>query len=125
MAGYLSAAVLTHTARNGLGMIQLLEQVTLETKRGWQDIMKLTYLDITKPYWETIVKFFITYLKEDNPQHGYNWARIINDGYLRDLSPKEMLPLVDVIESKQGMGIWQAEWAKGQEIQLMEIKRIG
>lgn len=92
MAGYLSAAVLTHTARNGLGIIQLLEQVTIETKRNWQNIFKLTYFNITKPYWETIVKFFTTYLQEANPQHGYNWARIINDGYLRDLSPKEMLP---------------------------------
>lgn len=62
-------------------------------------------------------------------EYGYNWARMINDGYLRDYSPKEMLPLsaifAGIIEQQQGPGIWSAEWAKDYEEQLSEMREYG
>lgn len=54
---------------------------------------------------------------------------LINDGYLRDYSPKEMIYLAavfaEIIEQVQGSGIWQAEWAKGQQTFSEEIRQIG
>lgn len=93
------------------------------------EVCHLTYFDITSHSWLAISHFFKSYLTKDRTEYGYNWARIINNRYLRDYSPKEMIYLagifVAVIEKIQGPGIWSAEWAKGQSSQLEQVKQIG
>jgi len=106
-----------------------LEQVCIITKKKYVEICRLSLFDVTESSWEHIRAFFRSYLSKDNTQYGYNWARIINDGYMRDYSPKEMIYLAGIfagiIEKVQGPGIWQAEWAKGQIGQLEQMKRLG
>jgi hypothetical protein len=59
----------------------------------------------------------------------YYYPGLINDEYLRDYSPKEMIYLAaifaGIIEQVQDSGIWQAEWAKGQQTFLEEMRQIG
>lgn len=129
VAGYLSASVLTHTARNGLGILQMMEQACLITRKKWTELYELSYLNLTATSWKTIKLFFDTYLRKDKIQFGFNWARIINDGYLRDYSPKEMLFLAGIfagiIEQSQGPGIWEAEWAKLHVDYLKGMREYG
>lgn len=128
-AGYLNASVLTHTAKNGLGMLQLLEQTMHATQLDWLSLYKKSYFKETASLWDTIRNFLTTYLDKDSRQFGYNWTRIINDGYLRGLSPKDMLPLAGifagVLEPIQGPGIWNTEWFKNRKEWLSEMRKIG
>lgn len=128
-AGYLNASVLTHTAKNGLGMLQLLEQTMHATQLDWLSLYKKSYFKETASSWDTIRNFLTIYLDKDSRQFGYNWARIINDGYLRGLSPKDMLPLAGifagVLEQIQGPGIWNTEWFKNRKEWLSEMRKIG
>lgn len=131
-ATFLHASVLMHTARNGLEILQLLEQACLTTGLKWSTLLKLTYLNVTADAWETIKDFFLTYLRKDSLEYGYNWARIINDGYLRDYSlkySKVMLPLAGIfagiIEQVQNLRIWDEDWAKGQRERLKEMRIYG
>lgn len=115
---YLDAAVLTHTAKYGLGMIELVEQAVAITGLELIELRKKALLMVhnTECYWNLIEDFFRTYQDKERPQYGFNWARIINVGYLRYYSPKDMLPLAGIfagiIEQQQGPGIWDAKWAK-------------
>ncbi|UDL13989.1 MAG: hypothetical protein [Xiangshan rhabdo-like virus 3] len=115
--GYICASVLTHTARNGLGMIQMLEAVTLITRKNWQTLLDMTYCSATSRSWDYIMDFFSSQQKLDNLQYSFNWARIIEHGYFRGLSPKENVFLAtlfaSVIEVIQGPGVWNANWALG------------
>nr|XP_012137696.1 PREDICTED: uncharacterized protein LOC105662115 isoform X2 [Megachile rotundata] len=113
---FLKNAVLADTARNGLGMIQLLQDVCTLTSMSWKEIMEKTLWEVTETSWERISKFFQTQYSVDNPQHSFNWTRIIDDRYFKDLTQKENIFLATVfaavIAKVHGPGIWNAEWAK-------------
>lgn len=114
---YLSASVLTHTARNGLGIIQLLDQACIITSLSWKKIAEQSYYAQTASGWNSIAEFYKSQLTKGAVQHGYNWARIINNGYFRHLSPKSHLFLATIlgaiVEKSQGLGIWDSVWAQG------------
>lgn len=113
---FLKNAVLSDTSRNGLGMIQLLQDVCTLTSMSWKEIMEKTLWDVTETSWERISTFFQTQYSVDNPQHSSNWARIIDDRYFKDLTQKENILLATVfaavVAEVHGPGIWNAEWAK-------------
>ncbi|UOS86045.1 nucleocapsid [Hymenopteran rhabdo-related virus] len=127
--GYMSAAVLTHTARNGLGLIGLIEQASDITGFSWKDMLEMTFYNKTETSWRTVAHFFATYLNVRGTQAGYNWARVINHGYLRGLAPKEnpflACIMAAVIENIQGTGIWEAEWAKLYAKDMEDAKNLG
>ncbi|QMP82140.1 nucleocapsid protein [hymenopteran rhabdo-related virus 109] len=127
--GFISASVLTHTARNGLGLITLIEQASEITGYTWKDMLKLTMFDKTEASWREITTFFHTHLNINHSQSSFNWARIINHGYLRGLSPREnpflACIMAAVVEKKQGEGIWDAEWAKMFAKDMDDAKALG
>ncbi|CAK9801675.1 hypothetical protein ANTQUA_LOCUS2958 [Anthophora quadrimaculata] len=114
--GVLAAAVLTHTARNGLGILQMLENVTIILDTNWKEVAKSTYFTLTAASWSTIMEMFVSQRNRDNPQKSYHWARIIDHGFFRGLAPKEnrflATILAAVIAQVQGEEVWEAEWAK-------------
>ncbi|XP_029051345.2 uncharacterized protein LOC114879997 [Osmia bicornis bicornis] len=118
VAEFLNEAVLMYTANNGLGMIQMIEQVTGVLDLNWKMLRNYTLLDKTLTSWRTIDNFYKTFALKGRLQYGYRWARIIDDGYLRGFSPKENMFLAvifaGVLEKCHGDGVWRAEWIKGK-----------
>ena len=116
VAGILAAALLTDTAKNGLGMIRMLDQVQVITKRKWEVIMAQTLFQNTELSWKRIKKFLVEQTNTEHPQYSYDWARIIDHAYFMGLSPKENAFLAtiftSVIAHVQGNGVWKAEWTK-------------
>lgn len=130
VSDYLSAAVLTHTAMNGLGILQLMDHACTATGRRWTELHRLSCDDkVTYEDWKKIKEFYETYVLANPIQFGYNWARIIDDGYLTGYSPKDMLPLAGIfagiIEKKEGPGIWEAGWARDQKNFLSNMRIFG
>ncbi|QWT43292.1 putative nucleocapsid protein [Alphahymrhavirus distinguendus] len=127
--GYISASVLTHTARNGLGLVQMLDQVSQITKMGWVQIMRNTYFNVTASAWTVIGQFFNSQLRTGSVQHAFNWARVIDHGFFRGLSPKEQPFLATifggVIAQVQGPGVWQAEWVRSSGAGMEEARFLG
>lgn len=126
---FLAASVLTHTARNGLGLIAMVDLASEITRTSWQTLLRKTYFNVTAESWKTVAKFFSSYCVIDQNEYGYNWARVIDHGYLRRLSPKEnqflATLLAAIIEKAQGDGVWDAEWAQGGASDIPDAKRLG
>ena len=125
---FLSLSVLTITAKNGLGMIHMLEQVCAITSLDWRTLKENTLFNVTTQSWKQIKEFLMEHV-ENKEQYGYNWARIIDDGFLRRLTQKENMALATifgaVLEKVQGDGIWRSEWAKSKGNFYINIRRIG
>ena len=62
----------------------------------WNEIAKLFFSKDSKPLWDRILDFATKYRKENNCQWGCNWARIIDDNYLRNLGVKENFVLASI-----------------------------
>ncbi|APG78706.1 hypothetical protein 1 [Hubei rhabdo-like virus 1] len=116
MVALLSASVLTHTARNGLGMVQMMDQVCLLLQVNWQQLMDLTSMSTTIAAWDVLGSFMTEFYSRANMQYSHNWARIIGDGYLRGLTPKEYpflgILFLGVLEEFQGPGVWESKWSQ-------------
>nr|XP_034183619.1 uncharacterized protein LOC117605916 [Osmia lignaria] len=99
VAEILDAALLTDTARNGMGMIELLYHVQLVTQMKWKVIMAKTYNTLTCTSWENLVTFFAQQTNIDNPQYSYHWARIIDNDYFKELTSDNNVFLAAVFTS--------------------------
>lgn len=121
----LAASVLTHSARNGLGIINLVDSVGEQLRLGWGKIAEKSYYNVTQASWEIIRDFYETYLTKNALRICYSWARIIDHGYLRGLATKEHLALAvilaEVQSRQQGAGVWDAQWATDSNAFLIEL----
>nr|UHR49750.1 MAG: hypothetical protein [Hangzhou rhabdovirus 1] len=126
---WLSASVLTHTARNGLGLIQLIEQACLALETDWVRLMEKSTFSISITAWDQVAGYLIAFFGNQQTQYGYNWARIIDDGYLRGMSPKEHpafgIMLLSILECFQGPGVWNSEWSKVKKIHHAASIKLG
>ena len=116
VAGILDAALLTDTARNGMGMVEMLYHVQLITQMKWKVIMAKTYNTLTRASWENLVTFFVEQTNINNPQYSYHWARIIDNDYFKGLASdnNEFLATVfkSVIDCDYRNSVRQADWTK-------------
>lgn len=130
---FLYESVLMHTAKHGLGILQLLEHASLVTGLKWDKLLEMTYLNVTAKSWETIKIFFDSYVRKVNfnniVQYGYNWARIINEGFLRGYTPEDHLPLagilLGIVEQAKNIETRDMEWIKEHEEKLREMRLYG
>ncbi|XP_034946595.1 uncharacterized protein [Chelonus insularis] len=125
--GYLDASVLSDTAYNGLGMIKMLIDVCELLEISWEAIRPLLSNDHAEKSCRRIDDFFTNYLKKG--EHGFAWARIIDDGYLRGYSPKEnefvCIAFTAIIEYDKGPAVWQAPWIKSNVSFYFAAKQRG
>lgn len=124
---FLSLSVLTNTAKNGIGIIDMIEQVCAILSLDWRKLKENSLVSNTEGSWKMIEKFFMEHVEKE--EYGYNWARIIDDGYLRGLSQKDNMRLATifgaVLEKVQGDGIWRAEWAKSRGDFFFNLRYFG
>lgn len=131
MAAMLGASCLTHTSYNGMAMIHLLVEVLHHFNVEWSDLCMLLYMDVTKESWRRIAQFMKTYQHKDGPQFTQPWARVIDDGYLMDLSGQENFALCAILaasidETVDGVGgVWDSFWASTRQAEISEMRKLG
>ncbi|CAF4935732.1 unnamed protein product [Pieris macdunnoughi] len=131
MAAMLGASCLTHTSYNGMALIHLLIEVLHHFNVDWPSLCKQLFFDITRESWVKVAKFMKEFQKKGNVQYTQPWARVIDDGYLKDMSGAENFILCTIFaaaldETIDGSGgVWDSQWAKNRQAETEDIKKIG
>ncbi|KAK0169809.1 hypothetical protein PV328_010448 [Microctonus aethiopoides] len=114
--GYISAAVLKHTEMSGLGLLQMVDNISRRFDTKIFRIMELIKFEECFAGWVNISVFFEVYLSEGKVERGWNWARIIDEKYIRGLTPKDHpwfgILLLSIISCCDGPGVWKAGWCR-------------
>lgn len=109
------AALLTHTAGNGLGLIMMLYNSCESLGVTISTLMKHTLTEQSSASWRVLSSFLKKYLDKDHPQRTYMWARLISDGYFTEFAARAHPYLAGmfagIIGSTQTIGsIKEAAW---------------
>lgn len=126
----LAAAVLTHTAYNGMGIIEMISQITDQYKVSWVEIARYTLNQRTFRSWELISHFFVEYIPISNPDQTYPWARVIHDGYFTEFRTVSHSTLASILApsiaaSQDDQGIYDANWAIKRKATVDDLRPIG
>lgn len=117
LTGILGASVLTHTAWNGLGILDmLLFTVCDKYKVTWRLIMNLSCITHTVTTWSDICLFLIKYQTKGNRDLSVPWARLVDDAYFSNYSISRHAILASIlieslIATQGDRGALDAVWA--------------
>ncbi|WAL01511.1 nucleocapsid [Electric ant rhabdovirus] len=117
----IQATILTHTAGNGLGLINMMFICNEILGVTIRILMENSLNSNTSAAWKLIASFVAKYLNKNSIEKTYLWARLINDGYFIEYSAKNHPYLAGVfagiIDSQQTIGTAkEAEWFKLKRI---------
>jgi hypothetical protein len=131
MAAMLGASCLTHTSYNGMALIHLLIEVIHHFNVDWSELCILLYMDITRESWRRIAQFMQVYQNKSGPLYTQPWARVIDDGYLKEYSGQDNFALCTILaasidDSVDGIGgVWDSQWAKTRQAEIQDLKKLG
>ncbi|QMP82251.1 nucleocapsid protein [Lepidopteran rhabdo-related virus 34] len=127
----LAASVLTHTSWNGMGIIEMLNEITRFFNISWKKILEATYITQTEVTWKVIIQFFIDYQKEGSVDETVGWARVIDDSYFSGFGCERHHVLASllarsVMAAQGSEGILESQWAvkKSETIEFYEPASI-
>ncbi|XP_028045706.1 uncharacterized protein LOC105834794 isoform X1 [Monomorium pharaonis] len=111
----IEAALLTHIAGYGLGLVTLFNDALDILKINAEDLMNYTLTTKSTESWKILSKFLKDYCHECCPQKTYLWARLINIGYFTEMAvryhPYLAGMFAGIIDSQQTTGsIKKAKW---------------